>query len=101
MIGHIVNSTHHSRNKTMQEKEIKLLFNANVFDSCQAIPISMARGWTLKFITKDNNVMTLDLQRGSQEREFKSLDGASAVAKRIGFEWLNVHIGDLEWQEKM
>jgi len=45
--------------------------------------------------------MTLDLQRGNKEREFKSLDGASAVAKRIGFEWLNVHIGELEWQEKM
>jgi hypothetical protein len=86
---------------TMQEKEIKLLFNASVFDSCQAIPISMSRGWTLKFITKDNKVMTLDLQRGNQEREFKSLDGASAVAKRIGFEWLNVHIGDLEWREKV
>jgi len=93
--------TNHLGVKTMQEKEIKLLFNASVFESCQAIPISMSRGWTLKFVTKDDNVMTLDLQRGNKEREFKSLDGASAVAKRIGFEWLNVHIGELEWQEKM
>jgi len=85
----------------MQEREIKLLFNAGVFESCQATPIAMSRGWALKFIAKDNNVITLDLQRSKKEREFKSLDGAAAVAKRIGFEWLNVHIGELEWQEKV
>lgn len=85
----------------MQEKEVKLLFNAGVFESCQATPIAMSRGWTLKFIAKDGNVITLDLQRSKHEREFKSLDGAAAVARRIGFEWLNVHIGDLEWREKM
>ena len=85
----------------MQEKEIRLLFNAGVFESCQAMPIVMARGWTLKFIAKDSNVITLDLQRSKKEREFKSLDGASAVARKIGFEWLNVHIGELEWQEKV
>jgi hypothetical protein len=87
--------------KTMQEREIKLLFKAGVFDSCQAIPVSMARGWTLKFVAKDNEVVTLDLQRSKSEREFKSLDGAAAVARRIGFEWLNVQIGDLKWREKM
>ena len=85
----------------MQEKEIKLLFNAGVFESCQATPIAMSRGWRLKFIAKDKNVITLDLQRSKNEREFKSLDGAAAVAKKIGFEWLNVHIGELEWQEKV
>jgi len=85
----------------MQEKEVKLLFNAGVFESCQAIPVSMARGWTLKFITKQNDVMTLNLQRSKKEREFKSLDGAAAVARRIGFEWLNVQIGDLKWKEKV
>lgn len=85
----------------MQEREIKLLFTAGVFESCQAIPVSMARGWTLKFITKQNEVMTLNLQRSKKEREFKSLDGAAAVARRIGFEWLNVQIGDLKWQEKV
>ncbi|MBT3144932.1 hypothetical protein Q4583_14745 [Neptunomonas phycophila] len=85
----------------MQEREIKLLFNAGVFESCHATPIAMSRGWTLKFIAKDENVITLDLQRSKKEREFKSLDGAAAVAKRIGFEWLNVHIGDMEWQEKV
>jgi len=85
----------------MQEKEVKLLFRAGVFDSCQAVPISMARGWTLKFVTKDNEIVTLDLQRSKKEREFKSLDGAAAVARRIGFEWLNVQIGDLKWREKV
>ncbi|MGB0468723.1 MAG: hypothetical protein ACPGF7_14495 [Pontibacterium sp.] len=85
----------------MQEREIKLLFKAGVFDSCQAIPISMARGWTLKFVTKQNEVFMLELQRSKGEREFKSLDGASAVARRIGFEWLNVQIGDLKWREKV
>lgn len=85
----------------MQEKEVRLLFKAGVFDSCQAIPISMARGWTLKFITKQEETITLDLQRSKSEREFKSLDGAAAVAKRIGFEWLNVHLGELEWREKV
>ncbi|WP_027856654.1 hypothetical protein [Marinobacterium jannaschii] len=85
----------------MQEKEIKLLFKAGVFESCQAIPISMARGWTLKFVTKQQDMITLDLQRSKQEREFKSLDGAAAVARRIGFEWLNVQIGDLKWREKV
>lgn len=85
----------------MQEKEVKLLFNAGVFETCQAIPIAMSRGWTLKFIAKDGNVITLDLQRSKKEREFKSLDGAAAVAKRIGFEWLNVHLGELEWREKV
>jgi len=85
----------------MQEREIKLLFKAGVFDSCQAIPVSMARGWTLRFLTRENEVITLNLQRGKVEREFKSLDGASAVARRIGFEWLNVQIGELKWREKM
>lgn len=85
----------------MQEKEVKLLFKAGVFDSCQAIPISMARGWTLKFLTKQGEVVTLNLQRTKGEREFKSLDGAAAVARRIGFEWLNVQIGDLSWREKV
>jgi len=85
----------------MQEKEIKLLFKAGVFESCQAIPISMARGWTLKFVTKQQDMITLDLQRTKQEREFKSLDGAAAVARRIGFDWLNVQIGDLKWREKV
>ncbi|GAA0694703.1 hypothetical protein GCM10009104_22770 [Marinobacterium maritimum] len=85
----------------MQEKEIKLLFKAGVFESCQAIPISMSRGWTLKFITRDQEVVTLNLQRSKSEREFKSLDGASAVARRIGFAWLNVQIGDLQWREKV
>jgi len=85
----------------MQEREIKLLFKAGVFDSCQAAPVSMAKGWTLKFITKQSETLTLNLQRSKGEREFKSLDGAAAVARRIGFEWLNVQIGDLEWQEKV
>lgn len=85
----------------MQEKEVKLLFKAGVFESCQAIPVSMARGWRLKFVTKQGDTITLDLQRSKAEREFKSLDGAAAVAKRIGFEWLKVQIGDLEWQEKV
>jgi hypothetical protein len=89
------------RIKTMQEKEIKLLFKAGVFDSCQAIPVSMSRGWTLKFITRDQEVVTLNLQRSKGEREFKSLDGAAAVARRIGFDWLNVQIGDLQWREKV
>lgn len=85
----------------MQEKEVKLLFKAGVFKSCQAIPISMARGWTLKFMTQQEETITLDLQRSKSEREFKSLDGAAAVAKRIGFEWLDVHLGELEWREKV
>ena len=85
----------------MQEREIKLLFKAGVFESCQAIPISMSRGWTLKFVTRESEVVTLDLQRSKSEREFKSLDGAAAVARRIGFEWLNVQIGDLKWREKV
>lgn len=85
----------------MQEREVKLLFNAGVFESCQATPVSMARGWTLKFITRQNDVMTLNLQRSKKEREFKSLDGAAAVARRIGFEWLNVQIGDMQWKEKV
>lgn len=85
----------------MQEKEVKLLFKAGVFESCQASPIAMSRGWTLKFIAKDGNIITLELQRSRKEREFKSLDGAAAVARRIGFEWLNVHIGELEWREKV
>ncbi len=85
----------------MQEKEIRLLFNAGVFETCQAIPVSMTRGWALKFITRDSEIVTLNLQRSKGEREFKSLDGAAAVAKRIGFEWLNVKVGDLDWQERV
>jgi hypothetical protein len=90
-----------NRIKAVQEKEIKLLFKAGVFTSCQAIPVSMSRGWTLKFITRDQEVVTLNLQRSKGEREFKSLDGAAAVARRIGFDWLNVQIGDLQWREKV
>jgi len=84
----------------MQEKEITLLFKAGVFESCKASPISMSRGWTLKFVTKDSEEITLNLQRSKKEREFKSLDGAASVAKRIGFEWLDVQLGELTWREK-
>ena len=55
----------------------------------------------MKFVTRENEVITLDLQRSKSEREFKSLDGAAAVARRIGFEWLNVQIGELKWREKV
>jgi len=85
----------------MQEKEIRLLFKAGVFESCQATPIAMSRGWTLKFITQNQEVVTLNLQRTATEREFKSLDGAAAVARRVGFDWLNVQIGELKWREKV
>ncbi|WP_409523434.1 hypothetical protein [Nitrincola sp. MINF-07-Sa-05] len=85
----------------MQEKEIRLLFKAGVFESCQAIPIAMSRGWTLKFITRNQEEVTLNLQRSQTEREFKSLDGAAAVARRVGFDWLNVQIGELKWREKV
>lgn len=85
----------------MQEKEIRLLFKAGVFESCQCSPISMSRGWTLRFITRDGETLTLNLQRSKKEREFKSLDGAAAVAKRVGFDWLQVRLGELEWREKV
>lgn len=85
----------------MQEKEIRLLFNAGVFETCQAMPVSMTKGWYLKFVTRDEETVTLNLQRSKGEREFKSLDGAAAVAKRIGFEWLNVKVGQMKWQEKV
>lgn len=85
----------------MQEKEIRLLFNAGVFETCQAMPVSMTKGWYLKFVTHDEETVTLNLQRSKGEREFKSLDGAAAVAKRIGFEWLNVKVGQMKWQEKV
>lgn len=84
----------------MQEKEIKLLFKAGVFQSCKASPIAMSRGWRLQFYTRDHEAITLELQRSKSEREFKSLDGAAAVAKRIGFEWLDVQLGEMEWREK-
>ncbi|MCV6588339.1 MAG: hypothetical protein OIF57_04815 [Marinobacterium sp.] len=85
----------------MQEREIKLLFNAGVFESCLVVPVSMARGWTLKFLAHKGEVMTLNLQRSKGEREFKSLDGAAAVARRIGFDWVNVQLGDIHWKEKV
>lgn len=84
----------------MQEKELRLLFKAGVFQACKASPIAMSRGWRLKFYTRDQESITLELQRSKKEREFKSLDGAAAVAKRIGFEWLDVQLGDMEWREK-
>jgi hypothetical protein len=61
----------------------------------------MSRGWTLRFLTRDGETVQLELQRSKKEREFKSLDGAAAVAKRIGFDWLQVRLGELEWQEKV
>lgn len=85
----------------MQEKEIRLLFKAGVFESAQCAPISMTRGWTLRFLTRDGETVQLELQRSKKEREFKSLDGAAAVAKRIGFDWLQVRLGELEWREKV
>ena len=85
----------------MQERELKLLFNAQFFQFCRAVPISMAKGWTLKFRTKDDREETLTLQRGQIEREFKSLDGAVAVARKIGFDWIRVEIGDIQWEEQV
>lgn len=85
----------------MQERELKLLYNAGIFELCRAVPVSMAKGWTLKFRTKDNREETLMLQRGQREREFKSLDGAVSVARKIGFDWVRVEIGEIQWDEQV
>ncbi len=85
----------------MQEKELKLLFNAGCFKLCRAVPVSMARGWNLKFITRDDKEESLTLQRNNTEREFKSLDGAVSVARKVGFDWVRVEIGSLHWEEKI
>ncbi|RDE18347.1 hypothetical protein DV711_16960 [Motiliproteus coralliicola] len=85
----------------MQERELKLLYNAGFFELCRAVPVSMAKGWTLKFRTKDNREETLMLQRGQREREFKSLDGAVSVARKIGFDWVRVEIGEIQWDEQV
>ena len=85
----------------MQERELKLLFSANCFDFCRAVPVSMAKGWMLKFRTKDDREELLTLQRGQTEREFKSLDGAVAVARKIGFDWVRVEIGEIQWDEQV
>ncbi len=85
----------------MLEREIKLLFRTGHLQSCRALPVSMVRGWNLKFRTRDNQEEILTLQRSGTEREFKTLDAAVAVARRIGFEWLNVELGALKWQEKV
>ena len=77
------------------------MLKARISEPCQPIKFSMSRGRTLKFITSVQEVVILNLQRSKTEREFKSLDGASAVARRIGFDWLNVQIGDLQWREKV
>ncbi len=85
----------------MQERELKLLFNAGCFTICRAIPVSMAKGWNLKFVTGDEREEVLTLQREEREREFKSLDGAVSVARRIGFDWVRVEIGNLQWEERL
>lgn len=84
----------------MQERELRLLFKAGCFNACRAIPVSMAKGWRLKFVGADERQEMLTLQRAPREREFKSLDGAVAVARRIGFDWVRVEIGALQWREK-
>ena len=83
----------------MQERDLRLLFTAGHFDSCRAEPISMSRGWVLKFLTKAGGEEILTLQRAEKEREFKTLDSAASAAKRIGFSWMRVEIGSLEWTE--
>ncbi|MEH6471372.1 MAG: hypothetical protein V7752_08980 [Halopseudomonas sp.] len=85
----------------MQERELKLLFNAGCFELCRATPISMAKGWTLKFGNKNGSEELLTLQRGLREREFKSLDGAVSVARKIGFDWVRVEIGEIQWDEQV
>lgn len=85
----------------MQERELKLLFNAKCFEFCRAVPVSMAKGWTLRFRTNDDREELLTLQRGQSEREFKSLDGAVAVARKIGFDWIRVEIGEIQWDEQV
>ncbi len=85
----------------MQERELKLLFNANCFEFCRAVPVSMAKGWVLKFSGKDSSEELLTLQRSRSEREFKSLDGAVAVARKIGFDWIRVEIGEIQWDEQV
>ncbi|MFT6914805.1 MAG: hypothetical protein ACJAWL_001104 [Motiliproteus sp.] len=85
----------------MQERELKLLFNAGCFDLCRAVPVSMAKGWTLRFRTRDAREESLTLQRGLQEREFKSLDGAVSVARKVGFDWVRVEIGAMQWDEQV
>ncbi len=85
----------------MQEKELRLLFNAGCFKLCRAVPISMAKGWNLRFVTQDDREESLTLQRNNREREFKSLDGAVSVARKVGFDWVRVEIGNLHWEEKI
>ena len=85
----------------MQERELKLLYNAGCFELCRAVPVSMAKGWTLRFRNKNAEEERLTLQRGEREREFKSLDGAVSVARKIGFDWVRVEIGEIQWDEQV
>ncbi|WP_246481122.1 hypothetical protein [Motiliproteus sediminis] len=55
----------------------------------------------MKFVTGDEREEVLTLQREEREREFKSLDGAVSVARRIGFDWVRVEIGNLQWEERL
>ncbi len=85
----------------MQERELRLLFGAGYFARCRAVPVSMAKGWNLRFVDAKGKEEGLTLQRTGGEREFKSLDGAVSVARKIGFDWVRVEIGALQWDEQL
>ncbi|KHT63848.1 hypothetical protein RJ45_09590 [Photobacterium gaetbulicola] len=68
----------------MQEKDIKLLFDAGDLTRADIVPLPMEAGWGLQFNRRKGHPVMMDAQR-VQPRRFKTLDAAYKTLIHIGF----------------
>lgn len=69
----------------MQEKELKLLFDAGDLQKAYLIPAIMEEGWMLSVKRKGRETLeNLETKRG-ERRVFKTVDAAWRTTREIGF----------------
>lgn len=92
----------------MQEKELKLTFECGALKSCTVTNAVMETGYILQFEKKGSKGLITAEKRArlakdkdrSNEKVFKSIDGAIIFAHQIGFRKIMVNVEHVISQKK-
>ena len=85
----------HEKNRVrgdMEQKEMRMLFEAGDLKKCHCTKAPMQSGWVLQFDSKSmKRVVPLHSKHKGSARIFASIDTAVSVAYRIGFKTVTVN----------
>ncbi|NVK02703.1 MAG: plasmid replication protein RepB [Oceanospirillaceae bacterium] len=73
----------------MQEKEIKIRFDAGDLKAASVVKAPLENGWNLLVTDKNKLAIPVERKRGGI-RLFKMIDAACSTAREIGFVDINV-----------